>query len=307
MSTVVDDEPVVVTPVARTVAAAAEMDDAPIAKMTFSEKVSGLRPGALLGELLGTFILAGAVISLAQNHYYGAVGIALILAILVVVFGVVSGAHLNPAITIAQYVNRRIDGVKAVAYIIAQVLGAVLAFVVLHAIFTSTYDNSIMTALAAQGVTADQVNAAGGLAKFAAQTPYATVDGVAKALGITPFISAALTKGQEWVTFFSEILGSAIFGLGIGYAVFKKNKTAIETGLAVGVSLFAGLMIGGASVILNPAVAAAIGGFQWVNPFAAGAMTFWWPVFIYILGTCIGMTAGFTIYRFVLKDAFAKK
>jgi glycerol uptake facilitator-like aquaporin len=304
----VEEEIVEVVEVKEPRSAAADIDDAPVAKTTFKEKLVALRPGALIGELLGTFVLAGVVIKLAQGGTIGAIGIALSLAVLVIVLGVVSGAHLNPAITIAQYVNRKVDGVKAVAFIIAQVLGAVLAFVVLKAIFDSTYDSSIIAALAQQGITKENIDAAGGLAQFAAQTPYATVDGVAGALGIAPFINVALEKGAEWTAFFAEILGSAIFGLGIGYAVFNKKKNAVETGLAVGVSLFAGLMIGGATVILNPAVAAAIGGFDWGGAlFGTGAMTFWWPVFIYIFGTVVGMTAGFTIYRFILKDVLAKR
>ena len=295
-------------------AATAEIDDAPAPKMTFKEKLVALRPGALIAELVGTFVLAGLVMSIGSQGTLGAVGIAIGLAILVMVLGVVSGAHLNPAITIAQYVNRKIDGVKAVAYIIMQVAGAVLVFFVLNSAMTLNYNNTVQASLEkAANVSSADIDKAGGLSKFLSTNYNMSVDDAAGQLGLNastlkPTHAATLTDGQQWITFFLEMLGAAIFGLGVGYAVFKKNKSAIETGLAVGVALFAGLMIGGSTVILNPAVAAAIGGYTWSNAlFGAGAMTFWWPVFIYIGASVVGMTAGFTVYRLVLKDALAKR
>lgn len=303
---IIEQETVEVVEVVETTPAEG-IDDTKVPKTTFKEKMSGLKPGALIAEIVGTFVLTGAVIRLAQGGTVGLVGIGLVLAILVVIFGVISGSHLNPAITIAQYVNRKIDGVKAVAYILAQVIGALAAFVVLYSVFQSSYDSSVMAALAQQGVDAKTVSDAGGLAQWAATTPYATIDGVAKVLGITPFINVTLEKGTEWAVFFSELVGAIIFGVGVGYAVFSRNRSRIETGLAVGLSLFAGLAVGGASAVLNPAVAGAIRAFDWANPFAAGCMTFWWPVFIYIGATTVGITAGFTLYRYVLKSVFARK
>lgn len=295
---------------------AAEIDDAPVAKTSFQEKLSRLRPGALIAELLGTFVLAGAVMMLAQNQQFGTIGIALTLAILVVIFGVVSGAHLNPAITIAQWINRKVDGVKATAYIIAQVAGALLMLLIMTGFMSAQFDykDQVATALeGAAGVTSEQINEGGGLEEFLKTNYGMTIDDAAGQLGVNkdaqkPLNVGPLTEGKEWVTFLMEITASIIFGLGVGYAVFSKKKSAIEAGLAVGIGLFAGLTIGGASVILNPAIAAAIGGFEWGGAlFGAGAMTFWWPVFTYIFGTTIGMTIGFTVYRFILKDTLAKK
>ncbi|MDR0957506.1 MAG: aquaporin, partial [Candidatus Nomurabacteria bacterium] len=129
-------------------------------KKTIGEKFAALKPGALIAEFLGTFVLAGAVIQLASNGLSGSIGIALVLTVLVIVLGVISGAHLNPAITIAQYVNRKIDGVKAVCYIVAQVLGAIAAFCVLYALWQNTLDAQIISSLTAQGITQDQIDAA---------------------------------------------------------------------------------------------------------------------------------------------------
>ncbi|MGE5309782.1 MAG: aquaporin [Sphaerimonospora mesophila] len=277
-------------------------------KKTTSAPAPMLKPGALIAELIGTFVLAAVVINLASNSNFGTIGIALVLAILVVVFGAVSGAHLNPAITIAQYVNKKIDGVKASAYIGSQVLGAVLALVIMTGIMQANWDynGAVRAAVENAGVSSATIDQAGGLEKWA--ETYGGVESVASQLGIEnkapkTFTVNKLVEGKEWVAFLAEILGAIVFGLGVGYAVFGRSKSRIEAGLAVGLGLLAGAVIGGATVILNPAVAAAVGGFHWANPFGADAGLFWWPVLVYIFGTTIGMVAGVTAYRFILRDA----
>jgi aquaporin Z len=277
--------------------------DATSPKMSMKEKFAALRPGALIAEFLGTFVLAGAVINLATNGLTGQVGIALIFAVLVMVLGVVSGAHLNPAITIAKYANRKIDGVRAVFYLVAQVLGAIAAFFVLYTIWQSSLDSQVITALAGQGISKDQIETAGGLAQFLTQYSMTVAD-AAKQLGVS-FIDVSLTSGQELSALFSELMGAIVFGLGIGYVTFTEKKCKLEAGLVVGFSLLAGLVIGGASVILNPAIAGAVQAFVAENPFTAG-LSFWWPVFVYVGATVIGVTIGVTAYRFILKDALSK-
>jgi len=277
-------------------------------KIKLSEKIAALRPSALIAEFFGTFVLAGAVINLADGGIAGTIVLALVLAVLVVVFGVISGAHLNPAITIAQYVNRKIDGVKTVAYIFAQVLGALAAFGLLFSLFnvTNTLEAQVYSALTGNGyVEAADIDAGGGITKYLKEKYSMTLEDAAKQLGINApeFIDHKMTVDKEWVDLLLELVAAIVFGLGIGYAVYSEKRGSIEVGLAVGVSLLAGLIIGGATVILNPAVAAAIGGFEAVNPFGADAMTFWWPVFTYVGITVIGVTAGFTTYRFISKDA----
>lgn len=261
---------------------------------------------AIVTEFLGTFALAGIVIKLAQLSTLGALGIAFGLSILVMVFGGISGAHFNPAITIALLINRKVSATRAIAYIIAQVLGGLAALALLYAMYKAGYDASIASALAAQGVSASQISAAGGATKYLtqiaaqSQTP-TTVSALTHQLGISDFINVTIAKGSEWLTFGSEILGALIFGLGVGHAVYKEDKSSLETGLAVGFGLFMGLTIGGASVILNPAVAAAIGAFKFsIDTFAA-------PILVYVFGTIIGMTAGITIYRFLQENVLKAK
>ncbi len=77
---------------------------------------------AVLAELVGTGLLTLAAL-LAGTPY----AVALILAALVYGLGPISGAQLNPAVTLGLLVARRQPVVKGVLYLVAQVAGAVLA------------------------------------------------------------------------------------------------------------------------------------------------------------------------------------
>jgi MIP family channel proteins len=71
----------------------------------------------------------------------GLVGIALAhgvaLFVIVSIFSYISGAHVNPAVTIGVLLARKIDAAKAVGYLIAQLLGAAVAAFVLRMIFSA--------------------------------------------------------------------------------------------------------------------------------------------------------------------------
>lgn len=58
-----------------------------------------------------------------------------ILVVLITALGPVSGAHFNPAVTLAFMVRREIDPGSAVLYVAAQVLGAVAGTLAAHAMF----------------------------------------------------------------------------------------------------------------------------------------------------------------------------
>jgi glycerol uptake facilitator-like aquaporin len=58
-----------------------------------------------------------------------------ILVVLIAVFGQVSGAHLNPAVTMAFAVRRKISAALAAGYVLAQVIGAVLGTWAAHLMF----------------------------------------------------------------------------------------------------------------------------------------------------------------------------
>jgi aquaporin NIP len=99
---------------------------------------------AYAAELLGTFMLVffgtGAVVTnTASNGALGLLGIALVfgLTVLTVIhaIGDISGAHLNPAVTIGLLTSGRTKAATVAPYIVCQVAGGLLASVLLHAIF----------------------------------------------------------------------------------------------------------------------------------------------------------------------------
>ncbi len=100
----------------------------------------------LLVECLGTciffFIGAGAIITNQfSNGAVGLLGIAiahgLILAIMISAFGSISGGHFNPAVTFGVMVARRISVSLGLQYMVAQLIGGVIAGLLLRAVFPS--------------------------------------------------------------------------------------------------------------------------------------------------------------------------
>ncbi|MEP7198170.1 MAG: aquaporin, partial [Chloroflexota bacterium] len=100
---------------------------------------SNRREIAYLAELIGafgwTFIGAGAIAS-GQNALLG-IALAHGLAVMTMIYalGHISGAHINPAVTLSLLVGGKIKLSDAIAYIIAQVIGATLAGFALLAFF----------------------------------------------------------------------------------------------------------------------------------------------------------------------------
>lgn len=94
-------------------------------------------------EFLGTFWLVlggcGSAV-LASNFGIGVVGISLAFGLTVLTMayslGHISGAHLNPAVTLGLMVAGRIEKNIVIPYIISQILGAITAAVVLFLIAT---------------------------------------------------------------------------------------------------------------------------------------------------------------------------
>jgi glycerol uptake facilitator-like aquaporin len=99
-----------------------------------------------LSELLGTLALVATIIgagfmtqNLQADPTTGLLMIALAagasLAVLIYLFGPFSGAHLNPAVTLAFWLRKKISSSDAAGYIIAQFLGAVLGAVLANLMF----------------------------------------------------------------------------------------------------------------------------------------------------------------------------
>ncbi|MBI1391198.1 MAG: aquaporin family protein [Alphaproteobacteria bacterium] len=110
---------------------------------SIAQKLAAEAIGAalLLAAIVGSGILAvnladgnAAVALLANSSTVGA-----ILVVLVVIFGPVSGAHFNPAVTLAFLIRQEIGAKAALMYVTAQILGAVAGVLLAHAMFELPY------------------------------------------------------------------------------------------------------------------------------------------------------------------------
>ncbi len=211
-------------------------------------------------EFVGSFLLAAAIITGSNQPIFALFAVVGI----VLMFGAVSGSHINPAVTLAAWATRRIGWLRALGYVAAQLLGAALAFVAL-----STFING------APGVSEEAAmygQSAPELYRAAEQTVFA---------------------GKEWFVFFAEALGAAI----IGYAFAASRRVTVDrlTGaFTYGLGVFVALMVGvsaasyvSATAALNPAVAVALQAFNWNEA---------WTFAIYAAGPVLGAIVGFIVH-----------
>ncbi|HEY3170124.1 MAG TPA: MIP family channel protein [Thermoanaerobaculia bacterium] len=205
-----------------------------------------------LAEFIGTlaliFIGAGSILSdrLAGGDV-SLVGIALAhgltIAVMVSAFGHISGAHLNPAVTVGALVANKISPVDAAVYWISQLAGGVSGALLLTLVFDSA--------------TRQAAN-----------------------LG-TPGLGAGVTVGQGLVfemvaTFFLVIVVCAT-------AIDPRGAFKVVAGLPIGLVITFDILAGGplTGASMNPARTfgpAAVGGFwanhwiYWVGPLVGGAI-----------------------------------
>ncbi len=101
----------------------------------------------LTAEWIGTFSLLATVVGsgiMAERLAGGNVAIALlgntiptgaILVVLIMVFGPISGAHLNPAVTLAFTIRREISAKDSALYVATQIFGGISGVLVAHIMF----------------------------------------------------------------------------------------------------------------------------------------------------------------------------
>jgi MIP family channel proteins len=177
---------------------------------------------ALVAELIGTFALifigAGAV----ALGIGGLVGVALAHGLVVLGFvyayGHISGAHINPAVTLGVWAAGKIETARAASYIVFQIIGGLLGALALRWVLGGTETGLGVTKLA-----------------------HGTVGNAT--ITITPLLGVVL---EAILTFFlaNAVLNAAVSG-----------KAGDLAGVAIGLTLTFSILMGGplTGASLNPA------------------------------------------------------
>ena len=204
-----------------------------------------------LAEFLGTFILTFTACGAASftggyPGYLGVVGIALIFGLVVTAMcysiGNISGCHINPAVSLAMLISRRMNIIDFMGYVVAQMLGGVAAGFAMLGISASLSSDTI-----------DQ---------------YKTYGYDLVGLGTNGYGSqSAFLKINIWGAFLVELILTFIFVITVLGVTAKKEYKNIA-GIVIGMSLAAvhlfGITLTGTGVnparSFGPALAKAVAG-----------------------------------------------
>ncbi len=100
----------------------------------------------IVAEFLGTAILTLVVLAVSKSNigipYFIAIAAGLTIAAGTLVFGAVSGAHFNPAITLGLWSARRVKTLPALVYVAAQLLGGICAYLLYAYFIKSSWPNA---------------------------------------------------------------------------------------------------------------------------------------------------------------------
>jgi aquaporin Z len=209
-----------------------------------------------VAEFIGTFLLAGVILVASGQPLF------VLFAVLAIVLtiGGVSGAHLNPVLTLGALATRRITLIRAVCYIIAQVLGALMALVIMNAFVNAAPEVS------------EQAQAFGQTAP-------------------TLFSAPEIEGGKEWTVLTAELLGSVVLAFGVATALRNRKGSVAHAFTYAGTVYVAAMIAGtaanyvGASAVLNPAVAGSLQAIKFEL----------WPILVYVVTPLVGGVLGFAL------------
>jgi aquaporin Z len=211
-----------------------------------------LRP--VVAELVGTFlfVLAGttSVVVNAANNILGPVGIAaahgFALAILVTATMNISGGHLNPAVTAGMLLAKRVDAKTAGYYVAAQLIGAILAAIIVKAVLPFGAANAV----------------SGGTPQFHSQI------GMPQAIVLELLFTFLLVSAVFGTAVSAE--APKVGGFGIGLAVFVAalaigpyTGAALNPARAVGPALVFGQWHGQAAYWIGPLLGSGLAALLW--------------------------------------------
>lgn len=129
---------------------------------------------AIFAEFLGTGVLVAAVVGsgIMGSNLSGDLLVALIangistvlvLGILILTLGPVSGGHFNPVVSIALAIDQRFKAIRVVPYLVAQFAGAIAGAVLANVMFGSAAIQVSSKGMVSEGAAIGEVVATAGL------------------------------------------------------------------------------------------------------------------------------------------------
>ena len=180
----------------------------------------------ITAEFLGTFFLVffgvTSFVSMSGNEMLleGAITLGLTLVVLVHILGPVSGCHLNPVITIPTFLSGKMKQDETIAYIVAQIIGATLGFVLFKELKPESGASDIdvliialvgTTFFVASLLTSQDPSSIGATLVLVSMTAFGDVN---PGVSIGNMFALALDNEANWA--FYGIIGSLI-GCFLGY------------------------------------------------------------------------------------------
>lgn len=204
----------------------------------------------ILAEFVGTTTLAVAVYSMvARTSFPLFAGLAagLCAALFVVTVGQVSGAHLNPAVTVGLWTTRKIATSKALVFIAAQMLGGIAAWMLIkylvgqdiEALATAKFEGKVFVAEAIGAFVFTFGVSAAVLEKLSTGKTAMVVGGslllgiLVASLGSNGVVNPAVAlgiKSWNWAYATGPLLGG-ILGFSFYGLVFNPDALAIGSGV----------------------------------------------------------------------------
>lgn len=116
---------------------------------------------ALLAEFFGTLTLSLVVlsVSLYRFPFFTALAAGVVLAVFVSAFSKVSGGHLNPAVTVGMFAVRQVTALRAVGYIVVQMLAGLAAWQLYEYLTDRTLSNVTSSTIEWNVVAAEAIGA----------------------------------------------------------------------------------------------------------------------------------------------------
>jgi glycerol uptake facilitator-like aquaporin len=177
--------------------------------------VSASLPRRLVAEGVGTALLLATVVGsgiMGERLAAGNVAVALLantlatgagLVAIILTFGPISGAHLNPAVTVADASQGGLPWAEVGPYIVAQVLGAFVGVAAAHGMFNEPLFAASTHARAGSGQLLSEFIATFGL--------LSVIWGVSRARSsVVPFAVGAYITAAYWFTASTSLANPAV-------------------------------------------------------------------------------------------------